>query len=203
MTTGNAPRSSEELREVIKKTASELFDEHGVEFVSMHQIAKKAGIGQGTLYRRYGNKADLCMEMMHGNFNELLRRVREIVEEKQHEPVSSRLKQVVDIMVYFLDKKLQWLGVIHTQNTPALNKEDFLKSQPYREMHGLLQKLLMSATNDELAHPINAEFTAHAYISMLSPHMYSHLICERGYTSQQVADNFYQSVVAPLFAAKD
>lgn len=205
MTAGNQQRTSEELSEAILDTATQLFSEHGVESVSMHQIAKKTGIGQGTLYRRYANKAELCMELLNGNFRELLDSMSRCVQASNGQPAAERLRTAVELLVHFLDKKLHWLGVIHAHahTTPAASKEDFFQTEPYKRMHGMLVEILLSATEEELLHPIDVHYTAHAYIAALSPHTYRHLICERGYTQREVADNFYRSFIVPLFAVRD
>src|SRR6266571_7474662 len=57
-------RDAAEHRQRIMEVARRLFAEHGVEAVSMHQIARAAGIGQGTLYRRYAHKGALCMDLL-------------------------------------------------------------------------------------------------------------------------------------------
>lgn len=44
--------------------AQALFDEDGVENVSMNRIAQEAGVGAGTLYRHFGNKSDLCFALI-------------------------------------------------------------------------------------------------------------------------------------------
>ena len=53
-----------EHRQRILSAARLLFAEHGVEQVSMHQIAQAAHVGQGTLYRRFAHKGQLCMVLL-------------------------------------------------------------------------------------------------------------------------------------------
>src|SRR5215471_19498441 len=57
-------RDAAEHRQRILEVARRLFAQQGVEAVSMHQIALATGIGQGTLYRRYANKGELCMDLL-------------------------------------------------------------------------------------------------------------------------------------------
>nr|MDH3175973.1 TetR/AcrR family transcriptional regulator [Bacillus pumilus] len=56
----------------IEEVAFTLFQEFGVENVSMHKIAKTVGVGQGTLYRRYANKSDLCLSILGEKFEQLI-----------------------------------------------------------------------------------------------------------------------------------
>ena len=58
-----------DIGEEIEEIAFSLFQEFGVENVSMHKIAKTAGVGQGTLYRRYANKSDLCLSILGRDLN--------------------------------------------------------------------------------------------------------------------------------------
>lgn len=48
----------------ILHAASELFGEHGVDHVSMDDVAARAGVGKGTLYRRFGDKAGLALALL-------------------------------------------------------------------------------------------------------------------------------------------
>jgi len=45
--------------------AESLFAEYGVENVSMDAIAAKAGVGKGTLFRRFGDRAGLARALLH------------------------------------------------------------------------------------------------------------------------------------------
>jgi AcrR family transcriptional regulator len=44
--------------------AAQLFREHGVANVSMDQVAAAAGVGKGTLFRRFGDKAGLAVALL-------------------------------------------------------------------------------------------------------------------------------------------
>jgi AcrR family transcriptional regulator len=51
-------------RAKILTAAARLFERHGVAEVSMDQIAGEAGVGKGTLFRRFGDKAGLAMALV-------------------------------------------------------------------------------------------------------------------------------------------
>jgi len=64
-------RDAAENRQRILNTALKLFEQNGVEQVSMNQIAAEAQIGPGTLYRRYyggyyQNRYQICSDCRKG-----------------------------------------------------------------------------------------------------------------------------------------
>ena len=51
-------------RERVLAAAAELIARHGVDGLSMDQVAKAAGVGKGTLFRRFGDKAGLAVALL-------------------------------------------------------------------------------------------------------------------------------------------
>jgi AcrR family transcriptional regulator len=51
-------------RALVLSAAATLFREHGVDAVSMDSIAAAAGVGKGTLFRRFGDKAGLATALL-------------------------------------------------------------------------------------------------------------------------------------------
>jgi AcrR family transcriptional regulator len=51
-------------RAAVLEAAARLFDELGVEAVSMDQVAAAAGVGKGTLFRRFGDKSGLAAALL-------------------------------------------------------------------------------------------------------------------------------------------
>jgi AcrR family transcriptional regulator len=49
----------------VLSAAERLFACHGVENVSMDAIAAAAGVGKGTLFRRFGDRAGLALALLH------------------------------------------------------------------------------------------------------------------------------------------
>ncbi|MFI6496989.1 TetR/AcrR family transcriptional regulator [Nonomuraea typhae] len=58
-------------REKILGAAARLFAEKGVEAVSMDAIAAEAGVGKGTLFRRFGDKSGLAAALLDRREREL------------------------------------------------------------------------------------------------------------------------------------
>ncbi|MFD6890662.1 TetR/AcrR family transcriptional regulator [Streptomyces sp. NPDC059957] len=58
-------------RSRILVVAAELFREQGVDNVSLDVIAARAGVGKGTLYRRFGSKSGLAVALLDAQVGEL------------------------------------------------------------------------------------------------------------------------------------
>ncbi|MBH5316554.1 TetR/AcrR family transcriptional regulator [Paenibacillus sp. GSMTC-2017] len=203
MTGSENNRTKEELSSTILHTASQLFREHGVEAVSMHQIAKTAGVGQATLYRRYANKADLCLCMMEETLAIFRDQMAEYLSSASSQSVRNRLRGVIAIILAFLDEKSKMLGVIHAHKLSEKNSEDFFQSHPYHYLHGLITDLLLSADQSTLVRKIDAAFIAHSYIAVLSPHTYRHLVQTKGYTQELIFEQFCEMYIDSLFLTKE
>lgn len=199
MTAPENSRTKQELSKAILHTANHLFTEHGVESVSMHQIAKSVGIGQGTLYRRYSNKGDLCMDMMKENFEIFISEIDEYLTEGAQLPVHERLSGVMRKMIAFIDKEFKWLGVVHSFHKIEDHKGDFFQSRPYLYLHHVLSSLIKEAVEKEQMQPIDPAYSAHSFISIQSPHTYKQLRCVMGYTCEQIQDRFCSTFIDPLF----
>jgi AcrR family transcriptional regulator len=62
-------------REKVLAAAARLFAEKGVEGVSMDAIAAEAGVGKGTLFRRFGDKSGLAVALLDSRESELQQRI--------------------------------------------------------------------------------------------------------------------------------
>ena len=58
-------------RAAVLQAAARLFAEHGVAAVSMDQVAAAAGVGKGTVFRRFGDRAGLAAALLDAREREL------------------------------------------------------------------------------------------------------------------------------------
>jgi AcrR family transcriptional regulator len=58
-------------RRRILATARRLFAEHGVEAVSLERVAREAGVGKATLFRRFGDRQSLFLALLDEHEREL------------------------------------------------------------------------------------------------------------------------------------
>lgn len=75
--------------------ASEVFSEKGFYQTTVEEVAKKAGIGKGTIYLYFKDKEDLFSEMLSYHFCELSQEMERILKTKK--PILDKLKEVIKI----------------------------------------------------------------------------------------------------------
>lgn len=67
-------------RENMIQTAFQLFCDRGIKNVSLQEIAKKAGVGENTLYRYFENKETLVLEAFVRLWSTIMKNVEQVVE---------------------------------------------------------------------------------------------------------------------------
>ena len=98
-------RDATEHRRCILEVAHRLFAEHGVDAVSMHQIAITAKIGQGTLYRRYAHKGELCMDLLREHHEQFVAEIATLFATSAASPPLVKLDGVLVRCVTFLEEQ--------------------------------------------------------------------------------------------------
>src|ERR1700738_378056 len=98
-------RDAAEHRQRILEVARRLFAEHGVDAVSMHQIARDAKIGQGTLYRRYAHKGELCMDLLREHHEQFVAEIATLFATSAASPALVKLDGVLVRCVTFLEEQ--------------------------------------------------------------------------------------------------
>jgi AcrR family transcriptional regulator len=179
-------RDAAKNRQLILNTALRLFEQHGVEQVSMNQIATEAQIGPGTLYRRYRNKSELCLDLIKDSIDLFFEDIEAYLKENETVPPSQRLKGILTFFIRFREKKAQLLtGVEETRSTNPLRSR--ARSPLYEELHQILVKLFDEiAANDE-PHP-HSVFKADMVLMALSSDSYFFQKDVRGYSPEEILE---------------
>jgi AcrR family transcriptional regulator len=180
-------------RQRILDTAIRLFELHGVEQVSMNQIATEAQLGPGTLYRRYRNKSELCLDLIKDHVDLLFEDMESYLEQCDAEPPWRRLKEILRLFIRFREKKAQLLtGVEDSASTPPSRPR---KHGPiYYELHKLFVKLYDEMASFEQAPP-NSIFRADMLLAALNSDSYLFQRDVRSHTPEHILEQIYLTFV--------
>ncbi|GAC1408392.1 MAG: TetR/AcrR family transcriptional regulator [Ktedonobacteraceae bacterium] len=182
-------RDAMEHRQRILHVAQNLFAEHGVHAVSMHQIAKAAGIGQGTLYRRYAHKGDLCMDLLQEQHERLLVDITTLFTTKATAPALERLDGVLSLSITLLEEQGALLGSVALTEMQETMCDESAKAQHipfYLWLHGLFAGLLTEAVERKELVALDTSFTADAILATLNPMFYRMQRQERGLSPEHI-----------------
>jgi AcrR family transcriptional regulator len=121
---------------LLLETAQRLFNAHGLEHVSMTTIAEEAGVGKGTLYRHFKNKADLAHALLDQDMFDLQERVLRRL--RNQGTVEDDLEWVLEQFVRFVARNQALLCV-------AAREEGILGSEAHLWWRQTLRGLLFRA----------------------------------------------------------
>ncbi|MBT2539749.1 helix-turn-helix transcriptional regulator [Streptomyces sp. ISL-44] len=151
-------------RAAVLEAAARLFAEYGVEAVSMDQVAAAAGVGKGTLFRRFGDKSGLAAALLDT-------RERVLQEAVLHgppplgpgAPADERLTAFLN--AYF-DYLLEHLALVRMSETATPGAR--YRIGAYRFWHRHLAILLATAPDpDHTAHALLAGLAADHVAALL------------------------------------
>lgn len=207
-------RDAAEHRQRILEVAQRLFAEQGVDAVSMHQIAMTAGIGQGTLYRCYAHKGELCMDLLEESHERFLEEVVALLEAKAASPALERLDAILAHIVAFLEEHGALLGPVAAPGMRYASCDESDKSRQFSSqqesffpwLHQLFTGLLAEAVEQGDLVSLDLPYTADAILSALHPMLYRFQRQERGFTPERILQGLhciYIDGVKPPCIAKD
>jgi AcrR family transcriptional regulator len=92
-------------RERVLAAARSLFAEHGVDNVTIAQIAREAGVGKGTVFHRFGDRAGLVMALIDEHERALQEQIlRGPPPLGPGAPPAARLAALLDALVELLER---------------------------------------------------------------------------------------------------
>jgi len=174
-------------RQLILETAEALFAERGVANVNMADIAQAAGVGKGTLYRRFTSKAELCLGLMDEqmvNFqNEMLAQFRRMTDGEV--PYLTQLEFFLDALVAFTEVhapllcEVQRAGLIQEPNHAQL--PHFWQ---YMTVNGLLQTAVSAG---ELPAGLDIAYLADALLAPVKADIFQFQRQVRGFSVERIS----------------
>lgn len=192
------PKENDELGQKILDTAQALFNKYGVEDVSMHQVAKTAGIGQGTLYRRYPSKSKICFTLMEAKIDRFMEGLDVYLRSSEGETVAHQLRTVMTKVILHFNEDLEWLRVMLTSDRLEESKNIMCENPPFTYLRSQIKRLLEIAAEQGELMPLDPLFTSVMLASLPRADIILYMR-DMGYSAEQIAEEYCRSFVDPLF----
>lgn len=157
-------------RQLILITARDLFAEYGVSQVCMSAIAEAAGVGKGTLYRRFSNKGELCLALMDEELQAFQNAMLYYFKEAHRQPALNQLSYFLDQLIRFMDSHTPLM--CEAQRHGVLQGAEGDANSPHSWFHTTVSALLgMAQMNRETGAP-DIPYLADAILAPLNANLF-------------------------------
>jgi AcrR family transcriptional regulator len=178
-------RDAAEHRRQVLAAAVRLFAERGVQAVTMDEIARAAGVGKGTLYRRYAHKGLLCLALMESCWHRFQEdAVAELAQSAGCLSPLERLTRFLGRLVDWIEEHVDWLDVI--AGAAREQPGDACRGPIFQWLHRVIAGLLAQADNQGEAAVEDPVYMADVLLAALDVNLYAYQRRARGYTPEQI-----------------
>ncbi|MER5928952.1 TetR/AcrR family transcriptional regulator [Streptomyces sp. NPDC002054] len=161
-------------REAVLAAADALFAaSSSPQSVSMDDIAAAAGVGKGTLFRRFGDRAGLIAAVIASRLEPL----RQTVREAQDAAASSPRQRVLDLLDASLRFKIENRNLMSAAEHAGLSSP--YQAEHYGWWHEALRAALVQVPGVHAP-----DFTAHALLAAIRADLVAHLIDDQEMTPE-------------------
>ena len=190
-----ARKDAQRNLERVLRAAHELFAERGAE-VTMEEVARRAGVGVGTIYRRFPSKEHLYAAVSHSACADA-RHCLQAAAAGQHDPVS-KLRALVVVQYHRCAEQAALLDphpAINGQSCGALEQEEL-----YAALHGLLHQVILEGQRAGALRQGDATILAALCLELLGPRAFQNLARVVGGRPEDIAEHVMQFVLGGLAA---
>jgi AcrR family transcriptional regulator len=178
-------RDAAEHRQQILAAAARLFARRGVQAVTMEEIARAAGVGKGTLYRRYAHKGLLCLAVMESCWRHFQEDASaELARTADGLSSLARLDLFLGQLVGWIEEHVDWLDVV--ANAAGEQPGGACRGPIFQWTHRVIADLLAQAVDHDEAAVEDPVYTADVLLAALDVHLYTYQRRVRGYSPQQI-----------------
>ena len=179
---------------LILRTAERLFAERGVANVCMAEIAEAAGVGKGTLYRRFASKAELCLSLRDRQLSEFqaesLARFRR--QTAGGVPYLTQLADFLEALVGFTDVHSPLLSEV--ERGGLLRTEQPLNLPHFWQFMTVSALLRSAARRGELVADLDLDYVGEALLAPLQIDLFRYQRDARGYAIERIGDGLRRLV---------
>ncbi|MDQ0808366.1 AcrR family transcriptional regulator [Streptomyces sp. B3I7] len=187
----HAAESSRRLRtdaaqnhNLLLNAAQRLARERGVKHLTMEEVATAAGVGKGTLFRRFGDRTGLLQAMLQRSEDTFQAAHLDNVD-----PVESRDQAVAQLRAFGIAAIRRYAKELELQMAAEPSPDQRYRRTPRRTYHERVGVLIRLATPDA-----DAELLSHALLSYLEPALIWHLNDQCGLSLQRLENGWLELV---------
>lgn len=175
-----------ENRRRILEAAREAFAEGDVDGTSMHGIGRRAGVGQGTLYRHFEHKGALCSALLSEEIEGFVGEMRRRTEGRG--PALGRLKWFLGWMARFNEENGPLLAAI--RDAAAGGRRVELYGNPfYERLRDTVVELLDEAVGGgEVPEDLDVECVADTLLAGINIDLYLYQRHQLGMGRERIVD---------------
>lgn len=177
-------------RRRILAAAARLVDERGIQRVSMEDVAHAAGVGTGTLYRRFGDRAGLALALLDEETREFQDTL--IAGAPPLGPGAPADERIQAFGQGFLDFLERYADLLAAATPPGRHADG-----PHQFYATHLAVLLREA-----APHLDPEYTAQALLAALAPRRHIHARRELGWSLERIRGG-WRDLVRALSGGSD
>ncbi len=163
-------RDAAENRQHILAAARQLFAEQGVAAVSMDEIARGAGVGKGTLYRRYAHKGLLCIALLDENTRQMQEAALAALRDDKR-PILDQLGCLLGFLFAHNEENAELLGAV-SDAAAGRRRGAIYQSPPYQWQRLMIVGLLRRANALHECTPFDIDYLADAILAPLDIDLY-------------------------------
>ena len=180
-------------RQRVLETARRLFNERGVEAITMTEIATEARIGKGTLYRRYPDKGALCMALVDQATRNFQDKVLAYLRDNwQESDPLTKLGWFLGELVSYTEENSAYLKPAQEAGG-AFHKTPYFSLPVYQWQRGLVLLLMNEAATSRAGRPEqDRDFLADALLAPLQLDLYLYQRQTLGYSLARIANGLRQ-----------
>lgn len=177
-----------ERRKRILKAAAEVFAEKGIERATIDDIAERAGMGKGTIYRRVGKKKDLLDLLIQTSAQSVAEVIKSAIK-KRSDPLL-QFKEAINALCDFYENNLSVAIFLVSELTARMQHTQAGGKFPHfrdEGVFGLFESILKRAIQKGQIRQVDIYAATKGIVNFLEPYLYRYFRTQSNYTKSEIA----------------
>lgn len=159
------PQTEPETRDRILKAAQQLFARRGFDGTTTHDLAEKAGVAEGTLFRHFENKKAILVEVVTQGWVELL---TDLLTELSEMGSYRAIAQVMRKRMLNLHTNGDMLRVCFLEAQFHPDLRDRIQQEVISKMTDVTEAFFQTAMDRGIYRPMNPRTVAQVFLGMFT-----------------------------------